>query len=101
MSFCATKEVKARKAHRCHWCSQDIQKGEQHIVISGAGEDGMFRTRLHIECNVATNAIPAQEWEDYDAVWGVGARGHRHETNWGEDEGCPGCKAGLPQGRRD
>ena len=93
--------VTTRKRHSCCWCGIVIEKGMQCFVQEGFDDDGPFRVHIHDECESASRALYAHSPSDWhgtvEAVGGSFARGHTHETNWGEEDYCPGCQKGLPQ----
>lgn len=41
---------KARKAHRCTYCGEGIQKGDEHQQQTGVWDGKAFRNRFHPEC---------------------------------------------------
>lgn len=50
MAFVTDKAViTARKPHRCTWCGQAIEKGEQHFMWKSV-DDSWFTNRMHREC---------------------------------------------------
>lgn len=89
-----TPEVRrARKIHRCNWCGERIEKGEQYENTFQCW-DSAWRSKMHMECGLASRAY------DYggDTIELIGQwqRGHKHESNWytvaeGVMDFCPGC----------
>ncbi len=57
-----TWNPKARKAHRCSWCGEDIEVGEVHSAWVGI-YDGFYQGRMHIECIDAFNREDPYEGE--------------------------------------
>lgn len=55
MSFTMLSETrpKARKAHRCCWCWQDIVKDETYYRFTGVCDGDFQCTKLHAECEAA------------------------------------------------
>lgn len=46
-----SKLTKANKAHRCTWCGQAINKGEQYARWTSVdGPGGWFLSKMHVEC---------------------------------------------------
>jgi hypothetical protein len=91
-----TREVTARKPHRCDWCGESIIAGSTYLTSFIVCEGGAWRRKLHPEC------AKAELTYDYDGdilyYEGQFERGHNHEPNWtttadGVEAGCPGCKA--------
>jgi hypothetical protein len=56
-----TRQVKARKRHRCDWCGQHIEVGEIHPVYTAFFEGTATRIRMHAECRKAMDAVTAKE----------------------------------------
>ena len=44
---------KTRRAKRCNWCSERIEKGESSVVTSGVYDGDFYRGRYHPECSAA------------------------------------------------
>ena len=90
------KTIVARKPHRCHWCSERIEKGSKYERTFIVWEGDPWTRKLHPECADAERAY------DYDGETlyyeGQFQRGHVHEPNCGSvADGvsikCPGCIA--------
>ena len=47
---------KARKAHRCIWCGEQIESGERYYHWRGIFEGDPQSNDWHKECNAATEA---------------------------------------------
>ena len=60
----------ARKAHRCLWCGERIDRGETYVEVRWANEDRHGLDRYHRECHEA---------ED---------RAHYEDLDWWTDEHC-------------
>lgn len=91
---CEPKTVKARKAHRCHWCSERIEAGSSYESTFIVWEGDAWTRKMHLECAAAERTY------DYDGdtlyYEGQFERGHNHEVNWSSVEDgvrnkCPGC----------
>lgn len=60
--FCTgPKTVKARKAHQCTWCGQEIEKGEEYKIWSGVCDGVWSTSKMHPECADACQE-EAKEW---------------------------------------
>jgi hypothetical protein len=54
MSFHRETHVKkTRRAHRCDWCTERVEKGEPSVVAVGIFEGDFYRDRYHPECAAA------------------------------------------------
>lgn len=53
MTPLSTKDVAARKEHKCVWCGEKILKGEKHTKRAYVMEGEFVHDRLHSECYVA------------------------------------------------
>lgn len=71
MSAClAAKLVKARKPHKCTWCGEMIESGEQYHRRAGIDDDGLFWTmEIHLECLKAEEEILRKDPNYYDETW--------------------------------
>jgi hypothetical protein len=98
MNHTSTPEKrKARKPHRCDWCSERIEKGTTYENTFQVCEGDAWRSKMHLECGEASRKY------DYDgdtiSLDGQFQRGHIHEPNYyaeedladGVADGCPGC----------
>ena len=62
-----THVTRTRKAFRCVWCGEQIEKGQPCDVLSGLTEDGeMASNRHHPECYAARQTLPHDECESWD-----------------------------------
>lgn len=63
MSFTLIGESKqrARKAHRCSWCGQPIDVGDEYVRVRGVFEGYPLVNKFHPECDAAA-AADYQEW---------------------------------------
>lgn len=50
--FYNTKEVRARKAHKCFHCGEDIQVGEIYVYTCGVYEGDFFTCKEHKLCSM-------------------------------------------------
>jgi hypothetical protein len=50
MNVLRDERVKARKAGRCIWCGEAIQKGEVHHIQAGKVDGEFQANRYHSEC---------------------------------------------------
>lgn len=41
---------KARKEHRCEWCGEKIEKGQDYFNYTGIGDGGFQNNKVHLEC---------------------------------------------------
>lgn len=41
---------KARKEHRCEWCGEKIEKGQDYFNYTGIGDGGFQDNKVHLEC---------------------------------------------------
>ena len=54
MSFHSETHVKkTRKARRCDWCSEGIEKGDPSVSTSGIFDGDFYSARYHPECAAA------------------------------------------------
>ena len=53
--FYSSAQPKARKEHRCAWCHEPIVVGEVHHHYWGKYDGEMQSTRMHLECQEASN----------------------------------------------
>jgi len=44
---------KARKGHRCSWCGEPINPGEEYTRWRYYGDDGVGTVKMHPECEAA------------------------------------------------
>ena len=49
MFVSASELVKARKKHRCTWCGQHIEPGEEYAKWASV-DDSWFTNKMHVEC---------------------------------------------------
>jgi hypothetical protein len=77
MSFNHLTPHKARKNHRCDWCSQIIHKGELYIRNVGHYDD-FYDAKWHFECLEDFNQSGEYEWHP-----GNGERPDYRLTNYG------------------
>ena len=98
MAHTETRQVKARKSHRCLWCREQIEKGEVYSLTEWANEDEHGRNRKHLECQEAEDSPNVMEmvydWYDYGCQYAF-QRGHIHESN-DTDEQCKACQKEAP-----
>ena len=47
---CSMTYPKAKKEYRCHWCGEDIEKGEIHCHLKGHWEGDWQDWRMHKLC---------------------------------------------------
>jgi len=66
MSFVTIAEEtrKARKAHRCIWCGQQILPGETYRYVRGVFEGDPQSNHYHQECDNACSLWAAEEGGD-------------------------------------
>ena len=50
------KEVRCRKAHRCGWCDQIVERGASAFYRAYIWEDGPQSDWMHPECKTAMDA---------------------------------------------
>lgn len=73
------RPVKARKAHPCSWCGEDIERGEVYQTWT-YGDPTPSVVRMHAECDEACAAS-----RRYDDLFEPGTRAR----------GCSTCEAGC------
>ena len=66
-TFISLRSTRAAKRHRCIWCGERIERGEQYLRVIGKFEGDLLSDPYHLECREAAQA-------DFDD---------------GEDEFCP------------
>lgn len=72
--------VRARKPHRCDYCGQRIEVGEQYDRVRGYGSDGPWTLKQHPECAAETVEWGEDEWHVHfpgDEKRPVKAENHR------------------------
>lgn len=55
---------KARKTYRCEWCYERIIKDEKHLYRSYVNSGEFQCGRMHLECEQAMKATPADDLLD-------------------------------------
>lgn len=66
MSFHHETHVKrTRRARRCHWCSERIEKGTPSVVTAGNYDGDFYHGRYHPECAEAVT-----RWYTVNRCWG-------------------------------
>lgn len=95
MAHSESRDVKARKDHRCAWCWEVIKKGEVYHLTEWVSANEHGRDRMHQCCAAAVRAMDSGDMADW-IDWGCQPyyqKGHTHEPDGGElYHGCPGCK---------
>ena len=71
-----TKNIKARKQHKCDWCGRDIEKGEEYERQKYICDGNFFEWHSHLSCSRVATEI----WEYCDPDEGMS-----------EDEFMDGC----------
>jgi len=70
MSFHNETHVKkTRRARRCDWCAERIEKGEPSVSTSGIFEGDFYQGRYHPECSAAIT-----RYYTVNKCWGGNAR---------------------------
>ena len=59
-----TTTPKARKAYRCIWCYEPIEKGERHTHDVGTFDHRLQDIRFHPECFNALQESLVDSWDD-------------------------------------
>ena len=59
-----SRSVKARKAHRCSWCGEDIVRGEMYQTWT-YGDPTPTTVRMHPECDRACSSR-SDHYEPFD-----------------------------------
>ncbi len=67
--FSETRTSRARKAHRCEWCFEQIEVGEVYAHYTGAEGGRWFTAKWHPEC-----LDVAQESGGFEYTPGEGTR---------------------------
>ncbi len=52
-----TRQVTARKNHKCDYCGLDIKKGEKYEVTTLKNDDGIYDWKNHISCHETATAL--------------------------------------------
>ena len=60
-----TNVAKTRRARRCDWCQERIEKGAPSVATSGIFEGDFYSERFHPEC-----AAAATRWYQVNRCWG-------------------------------
>jgi hypothetical protein len=68
-------DVKARKLHRCSWCSERIERGEVYKRWVCIGDDGPMTCKMHQECHAAMERFAAAQPGEYEYTPGEFTRG--------------------------
>lgn len=63
------RRVKARKAHRCIWCAQDIAVGEAYDYVTGVSYGDFQANHWHPECKDAAWKELKESGEDEFTPW--------------------------------
>ena len=58
-------KVKARKAHRCHWCGEEIPAGEIYYRYEGRFDDRWQSTPMHLDCYADSLEDPGLTYDGY------------------------------------
>lgn len=85
---------RARKPHRCDWCSKSIMPGDYYRARFMIWDDSPWTMKVHPECAVA-EACYDYDGEELQFPMDF-ERGHTHELNYGTiahcaAAGCPAC----------
>jgi len=80
MYFTEVKTHKARKDHRCEWCWQSIDKGEEYKRYRYYDEAEAATVKLHPECMDAMQA----EADYFGGIfeWTPGQERPKNSTEW-------------------
>ena len=64
MSFTSLREIKAcRKPHQCHWCGEQVAKGQPAVYVAGLWDGDFGSSYWHPECNAVIHSMDWQERE--------------------------------------
>jgi len=63
---CDIKTIKARKEYKCHWCSEEIGKGEIHKHCTGHWQGDWQDWRMHTECFKVNDEEIADGFEPFE-----------------------------------
>ena len=78
---------KARKEHKCIWCGERIDKGEQHLNESSIYDEHWQRHRWHLECDAdARNYFRETHEDSFDPH-----EAHRPDVSDQPFIECPTC----------
>lgn len=50
---CTKTNPTAQKTHRCEWCSEEIESGEEYVRFEGIFEGRSCTVKMHPECREA------------------------------------------------
>lgn len=59
---------KARKEHKCNWCSQSIKKGEIYEVQRNLDEGLFYTWKSHLKCSEVFDKLSMGDFHDGDGV---------------------------------
>ena len=106
MSSYTVETIKIRKPHRCAWCNERIQNGEECRLVQSVDGNAHYRDYWHRECWEAFESAPPETlvWWHNEGGLPIFQRGHTHEIDAAAPEAlaaeCPACRRIAEEGKR-